>query len=433
MIKVLVLSSITSWRHQIQQSSPFWFSLSRRGNFAAEGFMISTLLGHGRRLATSSSKRHFTLRSTNDESSSLSSLSSSSLSADDRKFLSQALEYARIGLGHTFPNPAVGCVLVRQDTSETLGAGFHPRAGYPHAEIFALLEAAGHVRSGIEAARSVVCHTQETNLQALMDTYAGKSSSSHHDEQQQEDPQPNNRFDHDGPERLFGDCFANIPVTAYVTLEPCCHYGKTPPCAGSLVLAQVDRVVVGVRDPNPCVDGGGVKVLRQAGIIVDMAGECDNDDDKTLHQDCAKLVESFIKRITPKEYDDKTFSHVNGAKRRGLRTIAGRKKADDSLQQVNWTEKVKASNEDEVDQLEIPTDWIERVDAILWKEELVNLRLNKVTNKKKLAKRLGERVAASLGAHVAQSVGHTALLYRPGIPPILDLEELGKDEDGGNE
>eukprot|EP00536_Pseudo-nitzschia_multiseries_P005904 jgi/Psemu1/254879/estExt_Genewise1Plus.C_1200055 len=292
---------------------------------------------------------------------------STRLSKEDREHLAEAVTYAKIGSGHTFPNPAVGCLLVRQDTGEVMGAGFHPRAGYPHAEIFALLEAAGH---------------------------DGGAS--------------------DGPEKLFGDAFADIPVTAYVTLEPCCHYGKTPPCAASLALAKVDRVVVGVRDPNPRVDGGGVKVLQDAGIDVDMAKD----------KGCARVVDSFVKRILPKDYDSESYSHVTGVMRRGLRKIAGQKKADNSLQQVSWSSKVKATTEESVDDLELPAEWMEHLDALLWNAEMVNIRLNRAVGKKKLAKQLGNRIAASLGAHVAQVLGHTVLLYRPGIPPVLDLDDL---------
>lgn len=312
-----------------------------------------------------------------------------------------------MGWGHTYPNPAVGCVLVRQDTDEVIGRGFHPRAGYPHAEIFALLEAAGHVESGVEAARSVLEAGRDHvdgAVQALADLYASPAG--------------------DGPGRLFERRLADVPVTAYVTLEPCCHYGRTPPCAATFALAAVDRVVVGFRDPNPRVDGGGVAVLRQAGIEVTMATDA-------LERDCADLVECFVKRILPKEYDSIGYSHVNGAMRRGLRSLAGRKKNDGTLVQVNWTARVAAaSSEAEVDELELEAKWMERLDAVLWKEEMVNLRLSKVVSKRKLSKRLAERIASSLGAHVAQSVGHTALLYRPGVPPVIDLEEL---ENGSSE
>lgn len=331
---------------------------------------------------------------------------SSNLSDDDQRFLSQALDYARLGAGHTFPNPAVGCILVQQSTQQVLGAGFHPRAGYPHAEIFALLQAAGHVDSGVSAAKRVVQSSTSQEVQALTEKYTTEH----------------------GPADLFGDVFADVPVTAYVTLEPCCHYGKTPPCASSLVLAKVNRVVVGVRDPNPQVDGGGVQLLQDAGITVDIASETD-----PVGEDCARLVAEFIKRIIPKGYDAENYSHINGAMRRALRSIAGRSKRDGSLVQVNWNGKNKANNEEEVDGLELPAEWTEHLDGQLWKNELVILRLNKAVNKKKLAQKLGERVAGALGAHVAQSVGHTVLLYRPGIPPVLDLEKLTEEDDNDND
>jgi RNA-binding protein YhbY len=69
---------------------------------------------------------------------------------------------------------------------------------------------------------------------------------------------------------------------------------------------------------------------------------------------------------------------------------------------------------------------MEDVDACLWQKELVQLRLGNAVAKKKGAKLLGERIAKDLDAHVAQIVGHTVLLYRPGIPPVLNLEELSE-------
>ena len=126
--------------------------------------------------------------------------------------MARALALAARAAGRTAPNPAVGCVVALRGA--VVGEGFHPRAGAPHAEVFAL-RAAGAAAAG---------------------------------------------------------------ATAYVTLEPCSHHGRTPPCARALLAARVARVVVGSGDPNPLVDGGGVALLRAAGVEVDvgcLAGECE--------------------------------------------------------------------------------------------------------------------------------------------------------------
>ena len=122
--------------------------------------------------------------------------------AQDRYFMMLAIEQAKRGLYTTRPNPAVGCVIVQAE--QIVGQGFHPKAGEPHAEVFALKEAV----------------TQAAG------------------------------------------------ATAYVTLEPCSHTGRTPPCALALVAAKVKRVVIAGLDPNPQVAGRGVKLLEQAGIEV---------------------------------------------------------------------------------------------------------------------------------------------------------------------
>ncbi len=137
-------------------------------------------------------------------------------------YMNLALDQARLGLGRTSPNPAVGAVIVNQ--GEVVGKGFHPQAGQPHAEIFALREA------GSRAAGSDV----------------------------------------------------------YVTLEPCSHFGKTPPCADALINAGVKRVFIGTVDPNPQVAGRGISKLKDAGILVET---------DILGQECRRLIAPFAKHI----------------------------------------------------------------------------------------------------------------------------------------
>ncbi|GKZ00632.1 hypothetical protein MPSEU_001015400 [Mayamaea pseudoterrestris] len=330
-------------------------------------------------------------------------------SDDDERFLKLAIDCAKHGLGHTFPNPAVGCVLVRDDTKEVIGQGFHPRAGYPHAEVFALLQAAQHVPDGVALAKGVVNRNDDDALLKVADEFTRKYA------------------EEMGPQTMFQDCLLvgndETPmVTAYVTLEPCCHHGKTPPCAASLVLAKPSRVVIGFRDPNPRVDGGGVKLLENAGIPVVMA-------EGALQKACSDLVTNFVKRITPRP-EIAGYEHVNGAMRSALRSLAARKKQNGSMTKVTWgassvdVDVAQDEQEQAVDSLELPPKWMEHVDSVLWSQELVLLQLNKAVKRKKLVQRLGERIAKELQAHVAQTVGHTVLLYRPGIPAKLDLVAL---------
>lgn len=344
------------------------------------------------------------------------------LTREDQAYMNLALNAASNGFARTFPNPAVGCVIVNSETQEILGTGFHPRAGYPHAEVFALLEATGHIPSGVEAAKTVIQHFNPSSQQAS--DASSEATISMEAVQELADKY----MSEGGAMELFGDCLDSVPTTAYVTLEPCCHYGKTPPCAGSMALSKIDRVVVGLRDPNPKVDGGGVKVLEEAGIQVDLA-------DGMMEQACADMVDAFVKRITPKSYDD-NYEWVTGAMRRALRRLAGKLKAEDGLTQHNLAGRDTADTEEEAQALEFDPAWMERLDFLLWQKELVNVRLNSAVGKKKLARVLGERLAKAHNAHLAQTVGHTVLLYRPGIPPFLDLDDLildQNDEDERNE
>jgi diaminohydroxyphosphoribosylaminopyrimidine deaminase/5-amino-6-(5-phosphoribosylamino)uracil reductase len=133
----------------------------------------------------------------------------------DRTRLLQALALAETGFGVTDPNPRVGCVIGRADGS-VLGQGATQQAGGPHAEVMALrdAQAAGHT----------------------------------------------------GGQALRG-------ATAWVTLEPCAHHGRTPPCCDALIEAGLARVVVAIGDPFPQVAGVGLARLRAAGIEVLMAAE----------------------------------------------------------------------------------------------------------------------------------------------------------------
>src|SRR5271156_4360301 len=125
---------------------------------------------------------------------------SSDRARTDRAPRARALELAARGLYTTDPNPRVGCVLARG--GETLGEGWHERAGEAHAEVAALRAARGAVRG----------------------------------------------------------------ATAYVSLEPCSHTGRTPPCVDALIAAGISRVVCAAVDPNPRVAGAGIERLKVAGI-----------------------------------------------------------------------------------------------------------------------------------------------------------------------
>ncbi|KAJ6675373.1 CYTOSINE DEAMINASE FAMILY MEMBER [Salix viminalis] len=158
---------------------------------------------------------------------------------DDGFYMRRCVELARKAIGCTSPNPMVGCVIVKD--GKIVGEGFHPKAGQPHAEVFALRDA--------------------------------------------------------------GDLTEN--ATAYVSLEPCNHYGRTPPCSEALVKAKVKKVVVGMIDPNPIVASRGVQRLRDAGIDVVVGVE---------EESCKRLNEAFIhKMLTGKPFVTLRYSlSVNG-------------------------------------------------------------------------------------------------------------------------
>jgi diaminohydroxyphosphoribosylaminopyrimidine deaminase/5-amino-6-(5-phosphoribosylamino)uracil reductase len=163
---------------------------------------------------------------------------------NDLKFMHLALQLARRGYGMTSPNPMVGVVLVKG--GKIIGRGWHRRAGGPHAEVVALHDAQKHGHSAKGA-------------------------------------------------------------TLYVTLEPCCTYGRTPPCTDTIVAAGIKRVVVGATDPNPKHRGRAFKILRRAGMTVARWGETPSSPNQKakrsglerlsphqkLADECARLNEAF--------------------------------------------------------------------------------------------------------------------------------------------
>jgi diaminohydroxyphosphoribosylaminopyrimidine deaminase/5-amino-6-(5-phosphoribosylamino)uracil reductase len=161
----------------------------------------------------------------------------------DTRFMRLALRLARRGCGATSPNPMVGAVLVKG--GKIIGRGWHRRAGLPHAEIEALRDAQKNGRSPKGA-------------------------------------------------------------TLFVTLEPCCTHGRTPPCTDAIIAAGIKRVVVGAIDPNPKHAGKGFRILKRAGIEVSRWGERPRGPKNRIkhsspgaspHQkianECAKLNEAF--------------------------------------------------------------------------------------------------------------------------------------------
>jgi len=141
----------------------------------------------------------------------------------DEEFMQHALSLAERGRGRVMPNPLVGCVLVKN--GRVIAEGWHDRIGGLHAEQAAIADA----------------ETRGISPQGS---------------------------------------------TAYITLEPCNHFGRTPPCTEALLWAGVTHVVIGANDPNPTVRGGGSDALRQAGIEVEegiLADECRKQMREFMH------------------------------------------------------------------------------------------------------------------------------------------------------
>jgi len=135
------------------------------------------------------------------------------MGSQDENFMQMALRLAKRGIGSVEPNPAVGCIIVKE--GRIIGKGRHKKFGGPHAEINALQN----------------CKTLGINSRG---------------------------------------------ATMYVTLEPCCHYGKTPPCTDAIIAAGIAKVVAATIDPSPHANGAGMKQLREAGIEA-RTGVCETE------------------------------------------------------------------------------------------------------------------------------------------------------------
>ncbi|MEZ0323093.1 MAG: bifunctional diaminohydroxyphosphoribosylaminopyrimidine deaminase/5-amino-6-(5-phosphoribosylamino)uracil reductase RibD [Hydrogenothermaceae bacterium] len=146
----------------------------------------------------------------------------------DKKFMNMALNLAKKRKGYTHPNPTVGAVIVKD--GKVIGEGYHFKAGMPHAEREAIKDAKS---KGYDIAGS----------------------------------------------------------TMYVTLEPCCHYGKTPPCTEAIIEEGIKRVVVATLDPNPLVAGKGIEILKNNGVEVQVG---------VLEKEAKRLNEDFFTYITEK-------------------------------------------------------------------------------------------------------------------------------------
>lgn len=137
--------------------------------------------------------------------------------------MQRCIALAQQAAGQTSPNPMVGSVVIKD--GQLVGEGFHPGAGQPHAEVFALAAAAEQAKGS----------------------------------------------------------------TLYVNLEPCNHYGRTPPCTEAILQAGVSQVVVGMVDPDPRVAGSGIQRLQEAGLDIIVGVE---------EAACQRLNEAFVHRVT---------------------------------------------------------------------------------------------------------------------------------------
>lgn len=172
----------------------------------------------------------------------------------DEKYMKKVLNLARKGMRKVSPNPMVGALIVKD--GKIIAKGYHHGFGLPHAEI--------------DCMQKVESRKRKIDLKG---------------------------------------------ATMYVNLEPCCFYGKTPPCTDAIIASGISEVVIGMKDPNPRVSGKGVKILEDAGIKTKIG---------VLENEARELNKFFIKYITERlpYVTLKIAATVDGkiAKRRGVKS-----------------------------------------------------------------------------------------------------------------
>lgn len=188
----------------------------------------------------------------------------------DRRAMARALELAERGAQTTQPNPRVGCVIARGD--QIIAEGWHERAGGPHAEVVALQALAAGVASkgGAGAGNIGASGRRAGNTGAGTDqrgASAGTTGALGPSTGGVSTDGTSTGGTGMGTKSLSLESAA-AGATVYVTLEPCTHHGRTPPCVDALINARVGRVVFAIKDPNPEVAGRGAGALTRAGIEV---------------------------------------------------------------------------------------------------------------------------------------------------------------------
>jgi diaminohydroxyphosphoribosylaminopyrimidine deaminase / 5-amino-6-(5-phosphoribosylamino)uracil reductase len=212
----------------------------------------------------------------------------------DADHMRRALFHAARGEGVTTPNPMVGAVVVTPE-GVVAGYGRHPRAGEPHAEVFALDDAGEKARG----------------------------------------------------------------ATLYVTLEPCCHIGRTGPCTKRIIAAGIRRVVAAMRDPNPLVSGKGFDELRAAGIEVEVG---------LLEADAARLNRAFT--IVQTQGRPMVIAKVATSKDSKIASAPGRRTALTSGKADRRTQRLRAA----VDAIGVGSETILADDPILTVRDVYRLR-----------------------------------------------------------